>query len=94
VTESLPACSQIATDYRGISGRLTGVAIYQLVRGLGERTGIRARPHGLRHAAITEALDLTRGDVRAVQRFSRHKNLQTVLRYDDNRLDLAGDIAR
>jgi hypothetical protein len=29
-----------------------------------------------------------------VQRFSRHKILQTVLRYDDNRLDLAGDIAR
>jgi integrase/recombinase XerC len=76
------------------SGRLTGAAVYQLVRCLGERSGIRARPHGLRHAAITEALDLTRGDVRAVQRFSRHKNLQTVLRYDDNRLDLAGDIAR
>jgi hypothetical protein len=29
-----------------------------------------------------------------VQRFSRHKNLQTVLRYDDNRQDLAGDVAK
>jgi integrase/recombinase XerC len=76
------------------SGRLSGAAVYQLVRGLGERLGLRARPHGLRHAAITEALDLTGGNVRAVQRFSRHKNLQTLLRYDDNRLDLAGDIAR
>jgi integrase/recombinase XerC len=52
------------------------------------------RPHGLRHAAITEALRLTRGDVRAVQRFSRHRDLWTLTLYDDNRADLAGEIAR
>ncbi len=84
----------VALD-RGSKGkRLSTKSVYTLVRGLGERVGIRARPHGLRHSAITRALDLTNGDVRAVQRFSRHKNVQTLLKYDDNRLDMGGDVAR
>jgi phage anti-repressor protein len=45
--------------------RLTGDGLYKLIRSLGERAGIRTRPHGLRHAAITQALDVTRGDLRA-----------------------------
>lgn len=36
------------------------------------------RPHGLRHAAVTEAFDRTRGNVRAVQRFSRHRDLSVL----------------
>lgn len=73
--------------------RLSGTAVYDVVRQLGEAVGIRARPHGLRHAAITEALD--RGtDVRAVQRFSRHRDLRILLVYDDNRTDLGGQVAR
>ena len=80
---------------RGHRGRrLSGTGLYLMIRQLGEGAGLRARPHGLRHAAITAALDLTGGDVRKVQRFSRHKNLQTVLRYDDNRQDLGGDVAK
>lgn len=72
--------------------RLSGTAVYDLVRELGDAAGIRARPHGLRHAAITEALD--RGtDVRAVQRFSRHRDMRTLLLYDDNRTDLGGQVA-
>jgi integrase/recombinase XerC len=74
--------------------RLTGTAIYRIVRDLGRKSGITARPHGLRHAAITEALDLTRGDVRSVQKYSRHRNLQTLMVYDDNRQDLAGEVAK
>jgi integrase/recombinase XerC len=76
------------------SGRLTGSGIYALIRGLGASAGIKVWPHGLRHAAITEALDRTGGDVRAVQRFSRHRDLRALQRYDDNRADLAGDVAR
>jgi hypothetical protein len=41
--------------------------------------------------ARTEALDLG-ADVRAVQRFSRHRNLATLQRYDDNRADLGGQV--
>ena len=55
--------------------------------------GPAARPHGLRHAAITEALDATGGDVRAVQRFSRHRSLATLQLYDDSRQDLGGQVA-
>ncbi len=38
-------------------------------------------------------LDLNGGDVRAVQRFSRHKDVRTLLAYDDNRQDLGGKMA-
>ena len=51
------------------------------------------RPHGLRHAAITGALEATGGDVRAVQRFSRHASVETLLVYDDARQDLGGKVA-
>jgi integrase/recombinase XerC len=36
---------------------------------------------------------LTHGDLRAVQRFSRHKDIKTIGRYDDNRQDLGGAVA-
>lgn len=76
------------------TGRLTGTGLYKIVRYLGDKAGIKARPHGLRHSAITEALDLTKGNVRAVAKFSRHANIQTLTRYDDNRQDLGGNVAQ
>ena len=75
-------------------GRLTGAGLYDMVRKLGAKAGLRVWPHGLRHAAITAALDLTGGNVRAVQKFSRHRDVRVIERYDDNRLDLAGQVAR
>lgn len=74
--------------------RLTGRSLYRIVRELGRRAGLRVTPHGLRHAAITSALDLTKGDVRAVQRFSRHRDVRVINVYDDSREDLAGVVAR
>ena len=74
-------------------GRLDGGSVYRLIRRLGERAGIRARPHGLRHSALTELLDLTGGNVWEVQQFSRHRSVQTVLKYDDNRQDRGGQLA-
>jgi integrase/recombinase XerC len=76
------------------SGRLTGAAVYHIVSKLGAATGLVVRPHGLRHLAITSALDLTNGDMRAVQKFSRHRDVRVLNTYDDNRLDLAGKVAR
>ena len=55
--------------------------------------GLKVRPHGLRHAAITSALDATGGDVRRVSRFSRHRDIKTVMVYDDARADLGGEVA-
>jgi integrase/recombinase XerC len=77
-------------------GRLTDTAVFLIVRDLGRKVGLTrpTRPHGLRHEAITRALDATNGDVRTVQRFSRHADTRTLLLYDDHRRDLAGDVAK
>jgi integrase/recombinase XerC len=72
--------------------RLTGQGLYHVVRSLGDAAGLRARPHGLRHASITAALD-TSNVVRAAQAHARHASPQTTMRYDDNRPDLAGRVA-
>jgi integrase/recombinase XerC len=48
----------------------------------------------LRHSGATRLLDLTNGDIRAVQKWTRHKSVETVLKYDDNRKDMAGDLTR
>ncbi len=70
--------------------RMSDDSIYALIRALGKACGIRVHPHGIRHAAITDVLDLTNGDVRSAQRFARHKTLDMVLIYDDNRKDIGG----
>ena len=76
-------------------GRLNGRTVAKLLLGLSRRAGLPiVRPHGLRHQGITAALDLTGGDVRSVQKFSRHRKLDVLLRYDDNRRDVAGELAR
>lgn len=91
-TEAGPLFVSLDNAHRRQLRRLSGTGVYDLVRELGDGAGVRARPHGLRHAAITEALD--RGtDVRAVQRFSRHRDLRILLVYDDNREDLGGKVA-
>lgn len=74
-------------------GRITGRGLLDVIRHLGDRQGLKVRPHGLRHAAITEALTLTK-DPRKVQRFSRHKDIRTLFLYDDNREDMGGEVAR
>ena len=81
-------------DRAGKGRRLTGRGLYSMIRKLGESLGIKVWPHGLRHAAITSALDLTGGDLRSVQRFSRHQDVRILTIYDDNRTDLGGEVAR
>ena len=81
-------------DRAGKHGRLSGRSVHRIVKRLGEQAGVMARPHGIRHTAITAALDRTGGDVRAVQKFSRHADLRTLQMYDDAREDLGGEVAR
>lgn len=73
--------------------RLTTHSIYNICKKLGESIGIKVTPHGLRHTAITTALDRTNGNLREVKKFSRHKKTDTLMVYDDRRLDAAGEIA-
>ncbi len=77
---------------RGVGKRITGAGIFHIVRQLGNQAGLKVRPHGLRHTAITAALDAFNGDYRKTRAFSRHASLDTVRRYDDNRSDHAGQV--
>lgn len=78
-------------EYHG--QRLTGDGIYHIVQYLGARAGVpNLTPHKLRHTAITIALDLTDGNVRAVRDLSRHARLETLQRYDDNRRNFQGSV--
>lgn len=67
--------------------QLSGWSIYNLVRKYALQAGITKpfSPHRIRHSSITAALDATDGNVRSVQKLSRHKNLNTLITYDDNR---------
>ncbi len=73
---------------------LTGKSVWKIVSTIGHAVGLTTWPHALRHTAITSGLDATNGDVRAVASFARHKNIQTTMRYDDNRRDIGGDVAK
>lgn len=77
----------IAHDFHNQGHRLSGDAIYKMVKRYCQKAGISKpmSPHRVRHSAITAALDATDGNVRKVQKLSRHKNIETVLVYDDNR---------
>lgn len=84
-----------ALDKAHLGQRLSGTSIYRIVRAYGEAAGVTRifSPHRVRHSSITAALDANQGNVRATQQFSRHRSIETVQRYDDNRINLQGQIA-
>jgi integrase/recombinase XerC len=75
-------------------GRLCPQAIYDIVKSRCKDAGITKAmsPHRVRHSAITAALEATGGDVRRVQKLSRHSSLNTLLIYDDNRKNHQGEV--
>ena len=74
--------------------RLITHSIWKLVKRYATKAGITKpmSPHRIRHSSITAALDATNGDVRAVQKLSRHSNLNTLMIYEDNRSNEQGRI--
>jgi integrase/recombinase XerC len=74
--------------------RLTCNGIYDLVSDTAIAAGINKKmsPHRIRHSAITAALDATNGNVRDVQKLSRHRNVETLMRYDDARNNAQGKV--
>ena len=72
--------------------RLAANGLYKIVRKFGKELGLSLAPHKLRHSAITAALDATGGDLRRVQKLSRHADLRTLSIYDDNRSDFQGEV--
>lgn len=75
-------------------GRLCTQAIYDIVSTRCKDAGISKvmSPHRIRHSSITAALEATNGDVRRVQKLSRHSSLNTLLIYDDNRKNHQGEV--
>jgi integrase/recombinase XerC len=82
-----PAPLFTSLDFAHSGHRLTGDGIRKIVVRHSENAGVKKQmsPHRIRHSAITAALDATDGNVRKVQKLSRHKNLNTLMIYDDNR---------
>lgn len=76
--------------------RLTGNAIYNLVRQYAKAAGITKifSPHRARHSSATAALEATGGDVLKVQKLTRHAKIETLMIYNDNREDGQGDVSR
>jgi len=77
-------------------GRITGKSIYRLVIGLGEKIGIKTRPHGIRHSAVTEAVKKAQKngmDLEEVLDFSRHRDVRTLLIYRDRERNVQGKLS-
>jgi integrase/recombinase XerC len=89
-----PLFVQLAKGARVLAGRrLSGDGVHKVLQTMGAKVGSVIRPHGLRHAAITAALDETNGNVRAAREFSGHASIEVLMRYDDNRKDVGGEVA-
>ena len=77
-------------------GRLTGPGIYLTVRNLGRTAGVKTRPHGLRHLAITEACKAAQVNGMGLEEvfdFSRHKDVKTLMVYRDRERNVQGHLA-
>lgn len=74
--------------------RISGSAVYKIVRGLSERAGIRHRvgAHTLRHTGCTLAIE-GGASLQQVQTHARHKNIETTMRYVHQRDRLANSAA-
>lgn len=79
---------------RPTSARLTPRGLYFVINQAGKSVGLKARPHGLRHASISTALDAFNGDVRKTAAHSRHRDWRTLSDYYDRWKDEAGEVAR
>ena len=90
-----PLIKNVDPAKKGVQRRLSSGGLYRVVRRLAEKAGIPGivSPHRIRHSAITAALDATGGNVREARHFSRHSRVDTLLVYDDARVDHAGRIA-
>ena len=86
----------IAVDNANYGRRLSGNGIYTIVDRICKKAGISKKmsPHRIRHSSITAALDATDGNIRKVQKLSRHADINTVMTYDDNRTNYQEEMSQ
>ncbi len=84
----------VAMDRSSSGKRLTGDGLLKILNKLCVGAGITKKmsPHRVRHSAITAALDAHDGNVRKVQKLSRHAKIETLMKYDDNRQKVQRDV--
>ena len=64
--------------------KLTYRGFYEVISALGRKAGLRTiHPHGLRHSAATDLARLTNGNIHLAMALMRHKDLQTLMLYQD-----------
>jgi len=83
-------------DHARKGARLSGTSLYRMVRDLGAAAGLKVRPHGLRHAAITEACKVAQAagiGLEEVLDFSRHADVKTLMLYRDRERNVQGRLA-
>ena len=75
--------------------RLSDQHVYRIVDNVAKAVNLPKKfsPHRIRHSAITAALEATNGNIRAVQKLSRHSQVEILMIYDDCRKDAQGDIS-
>jgi integrase/recombinase XerC len=76
--------------------RLTSHSLYRIVRELGEKAGVKAAPHGLRHTAITEAIKAAQANgmgLEEVLDFSRHRDVKVMMIYRDRERNVQGKLS-
>lgn len=76
--------------------RLTGGAVFRIVRRLGKAVGVCVRPHGLRHTAISAAVKAAEAagiGLEEVLDFSGHADVRTLLLYRDRERNVQGELA-
>ena len=77
-------------------GRISGRSVHRIVAKLGQQIGTPARPHGLRHTGITEAIRKAQEagmGIEAAMDFSRHKDIKTLMIYNDRLQNRQGSLA-
>jgi integrase/recombinase XerC len=85
----------VALDNKCFGMRLSGRSIDRILKRTAQKAQATTKvlsPHRIRHSSITAALDATNGDVRRVRKLSRHKKVETVIIYDENRLRDQGEL--
>lgn len=85
----------VALDFHNVGHGLTGDMISKLVSKYCKMAGITKKmsAHRIRHSSITSALDATDGNIRKIQKLSRHAKIETLMIYDDNRNEVQGEIS-
>lgn len=76
--------------------RLTGSGVYRIIRKLGQAVGVETRPHGLRHSALSLAIQSAAQNgipLTDVKNYSRHKSVAVLEIYYDAIKNTQGALA-